>query len=214
MDFVRQNFERLSKAIATLRSEQTAIKAKYDLILQMCRRPPSVTEEIDQIAGRRIFYNLAGTGTFTTADNGQRGQQINMLVSQDGAFVQTHYPFVLWRPSAPATATNLDIWRPVAPSNLPTQALSAGNFDLNEDIISISYEVVDGGSQRNFQNQAVAPILSRPDNLVPLPVPTLFTPNTTVQFIPTFNTIRFTAAIPPTAGIIAVVLPGYRIVNM
>lgn len=211
---VRQQFRTIRETLQKLEQRSAAIAAQHQLIKKMMP-PPSITQEIDAIPGRRLFYNLGAVGTFTAADNGQRGQPLNALVSQDGPFVMTHYPHVLWRPSAPANATNFGLWRPVSAYPLPDQATPAGGaFDLDEDIISISYDVVDTGSQRNFQNLPAGPILSRPDNLIPLPVPTLLTPNTTVQFIPTFNSIRFTAAVPPTEGTMLVTFPGYRIANM
>jgi hypothetical protein len=106
------------------------------------------------------------------------------------------------------------LWRPVTPFPLPDQFV-IGVTDGDSDLISISYEITDSGSQRNFQNEATPPVLSRPDLLVPLPVPTLFTPNTTIQFTPTYERILFNnATTPPTEGRLVVALPGYRIVNM
>ncbi len=215
-EFVRSSLEKVGRNIQRLAAHQSEIDAKYSVIEKMCAGAPSITEEIDSIPGRRIFYNLNGEIEFDIADNGRRGQPINFLVSQDGPFIQTHYPMAIWRPSAPITATNFGLWRPVSSWPLPAQAVPASaNFQLNEDIISISYEFVDGGSQRNMQNLPTPPLLSTPSNLVPLPVPTLFTPNTTIQFFPTYNSIRFSdGAVPPTEGILAIALPGYRVVNM
>jgi hypothetical protein len=173
------------------------------------RRPRTITEEIDAIDGRRIYYTMIGTQDFTIDQEGTRGQSINMLVSQDGPFIETHYPLVMWRSSAPSNATDFGRWRPVSSWPLPDQV-------LDTNIIDISYEVVDGGSQRNFQQAAVpAGLLSRPDNMIPLPVPTLFTPNTTVQFYPTYENILFDDDPPTTEqGTLVVALPGYRIVNL
>jgi hypothetical protein len=208
--------ETLNAIGATLRkltSEHSQMQGAIAAIMKLLA-PRSITQEIDQIPGRRIYYNLVGRIEFSIADDGRRGQPISLLVSQDGPFIQTHYPFALWLPSAPAAATNFGLWRPVTPWPLPTQAIP-GPQDLNDDIISISYEVTDGGSQRNFQNEAVPPILSRPDLLIPLPVPTMFTPNTVVQFTPTYERILFTSApTPPDEGVLVCALPGYRIVNM
>ncbi|MFQ5937472.1 MAG: hypothetical protein ACE5LB_13800, partial [Acidiferrobacterales bacterium] len=119
-------------------------------------------------------------------------------------------------PSQPNPATTLGLGRPVSSWPLPDQATpGSGDYDLDEDIISISYEMVDGGSQRNLQNLPVPPVLSRPDNIVPLPVPTMFQPNTTIQFFPTYQSIRFSDdTVAPTEGILEVGLPGYRIVNL
>jgi len=174
------------------------------------KKPRSITEEIDAIDGRRIFYTMIGALAFDISLNRTRAPAIAMPISQDGPFIQTHYPLAMWRPSQPATATDFGRWRPVITWPLPDQV-------LDDDIIDISYEVVDAGSGRNFQSAAVpGGLLSRPDNLIPLPVPTLFTPNTIIQFIPTFENILFSpgVAVPATEGVLIVALPGYRVVNL
>ena len=185
------------------------VVAEYMAFRKACEDiPKSITAELDAIPGRRIFYNLSGTLDFSAADAGQRAQPISFLVSQDGPYVMTHYPFVIWRPSAPTNATRFGFWRPVSHWPLPDQV-------VDEDIISLSYEFVSGGSQRNFNNQVAGPIFSRPDYIVPLPVPTLFAPNETIQFFPTFEAIDFgTSDTVTTNGILSVTLPGYRVVNM
>jgi hypothetical protein len=191
-------------------SEHRALKAEIaKLTAKIEQRPITLTEEIDSIPGRRIFFNLSAVQTFTVALSGQRGQPMNFLVSQDGAFVQTHYPMTIWRPSGPANATQFGWWRPISDWPLPDQVVDG-------DRINLSYEFVSGGSQRNFQNLPAGPVLSRPDNLIPLPCPTLFTPNETIQFIPTYESINFdqTLQVPTTTGTLQVTLPGYRIVNM
>ncbi len=171
-------------------------------------RPRSPTDELDAIPGRRLFYTLTGNQSFTTAQDGQRGQNIAMLVSQDGIFVQTHYPVVMWKSSLPTNATDFGRWRPVTSWPLPDQV-------LDTNIIDISYEMADGGSQRNFQNAPVSPgLISRPDNLMPLPVPTPFSPNTSISFTPIYENILFEGSTATTEGILWVGLPGYRIVNM
>lgn len=173
-------------------------------------RPKSITEEIDSIAGRRIFYTLSDRINFVAADEGLRGQPLTMLVSQDGPFVATHYPIAAWKPNAPDSATNFGQWSAVSSWPLPTQQ------NNSVDYINLSYEVVDGGNQRNFQNEAIGPMFSRPDNLVPLPVPTLFSPNSTIQVFPTYEDIFFDgdASTPTTGGELWVAFPGYRIVNL
>ena len=214
-EYVRKALGAVSGRINDLTAQLSAIEAK-NLLLEkfMASAPRSITQEIDKIQGRRIFYNLNGVQTFGLNDDGRRGQPINFLVSQDGPFIMTHYPLAVWLPTQPNTATNRGLWRPVCPYPLPDQAVSGGS-DLNQDIISISYEIIDGGSQRNFQNLTSPPVLSTPMNMVPLPVPTLWTPNTTIQFTPTYNRILFNNSdIPPTEGQLVVALPGYRIVNM
>ena len=50
---------------------------------------------------------------------------------------------------------------------------------------------------------------------MPCAVPTLWAPNSTIQFYPTYLNIEFNAAdTPPTAGILHVAFIGYRIVNL
>lgn len=187
------------------------VNDKYEEFIRACEEQPrSITQEIDSIPGRRIFYTLSARQSFTVAQNGLRGTPLSYLVSQDGAFIATHYPMAIWLPNAPSTATNFGMWSPVSAWPTPTQQLA------NMDIINLSYEVVDSGSQRNFQNEAVGPIFSRPDNLIPLPVPTLFAPNTTVQLYPTYERIFFspTPTTPTTGGQLVIGFPGYKIVNM
>lgn len=170
-------------------------------------RPRSVQEEIDAIEGRRIEGTLSGEVTFTTADIGNPGQPVVFQVSQDGPFVMTHYPLVLWRPTQPSNTTNLNRWRPVSTFPLPTQ-------QMGDDIIDISYEMQDGGNQRLFQNEPRGPLFSRPDNVVPAPVPTLFSPNAAILFKPTYLALTWDSEIAPTQGTLHVDLIGYRIINM
>jgi hypothetical protein len=203
---------RIARDHQTLRAELQKIHAEYAAFQKACEaaQPPrSITEEIDAIPGRRIEYRLVGRVSFDITNDGQRGTPVNFLVSQDGPFIMTHYPLVMWKPSAPTTATQFGEWRTVVSAPLPTQQVGGDRIDL-------SYELIDGGSQRNFQNEAAPPSFSRPDNLVPLPVPTLFAPNTTVQFFPTYENIFFdpAATTPTTAGLLVVSLPGYKVVSM
>lgn len=193
----------MTRKLASVEAAYASAKKAFEAV------PKSITHELDSIPGRRIFYNLSDTLVFTAADANQRAQPMNFLVSQDGPYVMTHYPLVVWRPSGPATATNFGIWRPVATWPLPDQVTDGDRVDL-------SYEFVSGGSQRNFNNEPAGPLFSRPDNLVPLPVPTLFAPNEVIQFIPTFQAINFDtgAQVPTDEGTLQVTLPGYRIVNM
>jgi hypothetical protein len=85
---------------------------------------------------------------------------------------------------------------------------------LDTNLVDLSYEITDSGSQRNFQNEAVGPLFSRPDNLVPLPVPTLFAPNTVISFFPTYERIVFGGVEATTQGELYVGFPGYKIVNL
>jgi hypothetical protein len=199
---IRQLTDPLKKEILRLRRE-------HEVLTSLAQRAKSVQEEIDAIPGRRIFYTLSGNQTFDIGSDGIQGQPIPFLVSQDGPFIMTHYPVIMWKPSAPAAATNFGKWRPVASWPLPAQVVST-------DIIDVSYAMTDGGSQRNFQNLPVlSGLISRPDNMIPLPVPTLFTPNTVVQLTPTYENILFNGAPDaPTQGLLVAGLPGYRIVNL
>jgi len=185
--------------------KQMAEMAEY---VKACSEVPrSITEEIDSIPGRRIWYMLNARDNFTAADAGLRGTDISITVSQDGPFIATHYPLVTWKPNLPATATNFGAWRPVSTWPLPDQVL-----DL--DLVDLSYEIRDSGSQRNFQNDPTGPLFSRPDDLKPLPVPTLFAPNTVITFTPIFERIVFQGAVATTRGELYVGFPGYKVVNM
>lgn len=200
--FLRQQLDPIKKEILRLRQDNEQFKAV------LTNRPRSATEEIDGIPGRRIFYTLSGSQDFTTAQDGQRGQPINFLVSQDGIFIQTHYPCVVWKTSLPTNATDFGRWRPISSWPLPDQV-------LDTNIIDISYELADGGSQRNFQNLPVSPgLISSPTCMIPLPIPTAFAPNTTIQFTPTYENILFEGSTATTQGTLVVSLPGYKIVNL
>lgn len=182
-----------------------------DLERSLREQVRSTTEEIDAIQGRRIYYPLVGRISFTAAQAGTRGLPITLKVSQDGPFIQTAWPLAIWKPNEPSNAANFGRWRPPYSWPLPDQV-------LNTDIIDISWEIVDSGSQRVFQSEAVPPLFSRPDQLLELPVPTLFSPSSNVQFIPTYEAINFNPGgegeIATTGGELVVVLPGYKIVNM
>lgn len=202
--------DQFAAAFRQLRATVAKMAAERDTMLELVKGSRSITQEIDSIPGRRIFFTESGSVNFTVDDMGQRGTPVNFTFSQDGPFVMTHYPCVGWFPSAPSTATTFGQWSPVGSWPLPTQQ----NTSLNR--VDIEYEFVDGGSQRNFQNAAVGQVLSRPDNLIPLPVPTLLSPNTVVQFFPTYLSVLFDGAaeVPTTGGTLVVSLPGYKICNL
>ena len=105
---------------------------------QLQSRPTTVQEEIDAQPGRRIESVLSGEVTFTAADVGQRANPIVIQVSQDGPFVMTHYPMVVWYATAPTNTTNFNRWRPVNSAYLPTQQVTT-------DFIDLKYELNDGG---------------------------------------------------------------------
>lgn len=174
---------------------------------QLQSRPTTVQEEIDAQPGRRIESVLSGEVAFSASDVGQRANPIVIQVSQDGPFVMTHYPLVVWYPSAPTNTTNLNRWRPVSSAYLPTQQITT-------DFIDLKYEMNDGGSQRQMQNAPRGPLFSRPDNIVPAPLPTLWSPNAAIIFQPTYLSLTWNSAVPPTAGILHVDLIGYRIANL
>ena len=204
--WIKRQFGGFQQHIANLVSQLQHMQGVVDA-LESLKRPYSISEEIDEIPGRRVFYTLVGRVDFTIDDLGKASTPVNFQVSQDGPFVQTHYPFALWLPSSPATATNLGRWRPVSHYPLPTQ-------EIGTDFISISYQVTDGGSDRQLQSLPVPPLLSTPDNVVPLPVPTFFSPNANIQFKPTYEDIQFDGGVPPDTGTLVVALPGFRAVNM
>lgn len=191
-----------------LATQAQQIAQLQQVIMSLQSRPRSITEEIDQIPGRRVETRLVDEQTFDANDLGRRGTALTIVVSQDGPFVMTHYPLVCWRPSAPANATNVGAWLPIGSWPLPTQEITTAS------IVDISYELIDGGTGRQLQNGPCGPVLSRPDNFVPCAVPTLFAPNSTIQFVPTYNAIDFNGAVPPTQGTLHVALIGYRIVNL
>src|SRR4051812_47449520 len=120
-------------------------------------RPMSISEAIDAIPGRRLETVLSGEVSFNANNEGNKGPPISIPISQDGPFIQTHYPLILWYPTAPDNTDNLNRWRSISSFPMPTQ-------EIQGDYLDIKYEIFDGGSQRNLQNEARGPILSRPDN--------------------------------------------------
>lgn len=214
MNYVRNSIGRAMAGIAEVKQEMAAVVAQQNVVAKLIDANRSPTAHLDAIEGRRLFYNLVGSTTFTAADAGNRGAPVSMLVSQDGPFIMTHYPVAIWRPTLPTNTTLFGHWRPVSAWPLPNQGTTTAGEDFDDDIVSISYDLLDGGSQRAFQNASVPPIFSRPDNMVPLPMPTLFTPNSTVVIQPTYEAISFTSAVAPTQGTITFACPGYRIANM
>lgn len=211
MNPIEQNLQKLSAAVRILDKRsgtlQSLVQQQAAVIAELQTRPRTITEEIDQIPGRRIETVLSGEVVFDLTDEGKRGNPILVQVSQDGPFVMTHYPMAMWRPTLPTTATNYNRWRPVSTYPLPDQV-------VDTDIIDIMYELQDGGSQRNFQNAPRGPLLSRPDNVIPCAVPTLWSPNSAIAFYPTYNKLTWDSQVPPTQGTLHVDLIGYRIVNL
>ncbi len=182
-------------------------QAIQEVAAWLASRPPSITDEIDRIPGRRIEFRLSGEVEFNISAEGTRGEPVTFNVSSDGPFIMTHYPLVMWRTSAPEAATDFGMWRPVYTYPLPDQV-------VDTNIIDISWELFDGGSERLMQSAASAPLFSRPDSILPCPVPTKFSANASIQFFPTYNNIAFGGATPTTDGILHVTIPGYKIVNL
>ncbi len=198
------------QAITQQRATIDALTAQiHDLgaaVSDLQSRPRSVSEEIDAIEGRRLEGTLTCEQEFTVNDEFKRGAPLVFGVAQDGPFVMTHYPLVLWRPNAPDDTTNFGRWRPVTSFPMPVQQVPT-------DMIDLMYEMQDGGNKRILQNQPRGPLFSRPDNIVPVPVPTLWSSNSTVLFIPTYNKFTFDSEVPPTGGVLHVDLIGYYIAN-
>lgn len=174
------------------------------------KRPLSVEDEINLIPGRRVAYNAVGSVTFVATDTGKAGDPVIIQLSQDGPFIQTGYPFAIWKPTAPTNADNLGRWSPVSTWPLPTQEFTNG------DVIDISYDWNDGGSDRAFQTSSVPPVLSRPDVIHPLPQWMLWTPNSTIKITPTYERIVFRTAPTndTTEGQLFFVCPGFKIANL
>jgi hypothetical protein len=196
----------MEQALRRLAGKYQQLEAQFKAIAQGVRTPDDV---LDAIPGRRIFYPLTGTNVFDATALGTRADPISMSISQDGPWVMTHWPLVLWKPNLPANATNLGRFSPVSSWPLPLQQ----NEDM--DSIDITWEFFDGGSQRSFVNEPAAPMFSRPDNLIELPQKTLFAPNSNLQFIANYSAINFDAApvVSTTGGELIVSIPGYRILN-
>lgn len=192
---------------AKLQQQGAVIVQLQQVVTQLASRPRTIQEEIDSIPGRRIESALVGSVLFDASDEGQRGEPIIIQVPQDGPFIQTHYPLALWFPTAPSNAVNLNRWRPVSTFPLPDQI-------VDTDIIDIMYEMQDGGNGRLFQNQPRGVLLSRPDNIVPVPIPTLWSPNTSINFTPTYLSFTWDSDPEVTQGELHVTIPGYHIVNL
>jgi hypothetical protein len=204
---LRSHKAALSQQQALLNQQAGDLAMMRQALVDLQSRPRSVSEEIDAIEGRRLEGTLSGEVAFDILNENTTGEPVVFTVSQDGPFVMTHYPLVLWRPSAPDDATNLGRWRPVSTFPLPDQV-------VDTDIIDLMYELQDGGNKRLLQNEARGPLFSRPDNIVPCPVPTLWSSNSTILFKPTYLTFTWDSEEPPTAGILHVDLIGYYIANL
>lgn len=207
--------QQISNALGAQNLKIKELTARLEQVaLASAKRRMTPQEEIDQIPGRRTETRIQGSVLFTATDAGKRGQPVTIQLSQDGPFIQTHYPLVGWKPVSPGGATYLNRWRPVSSLHLDTQAVGQPAGVELLDSIDISYEIEDGGSQRRFQNQASMPLFSRMDNLMALPVPVLWGANSPIIFTPTYESISFTSAVPPDQGELHVMFIGYRINNL
>ena len=122
----------IRQILTPFKNELIRTKQELEKVRAMAAaRPRTVTEEIDAIPGRRIYFTLSQVQDFTIAQNHQRGTQMSFLVSQDGPFIQTHYPLAMWRPNAPAATTNFGRWRPVSSWPLPDQVVDTDIIDLS-----------------------------------------------------------------------------------
>lgn len=202
----------LRQILSAHKTEIESLKREMDGLRAATRAAVSSPQaQIDMIPGRRVAYHLVGSQLFTTTQDGLRASPINMAVSQDGPFVMTHYPIVMWRTTLPTNATDFGRWSPIYSWPLPSQEDHKASAD---NVINISYELIDAGSQRQLQNEAVPPLLSTPEYLHPCPIPTLFAPNTTVQFVPTYEDIDLGGSTATTEGRLVVAIPGFKIVQM
>lgn len=205
------SLDAMAAAIRTLGARDQTKQAQIDQLIAaingLQQKPDTVWDKINRIPGRWIESTLSGEVTFAASDVGKRSIPIIISVSQDGPFIQTHYPLVIWFPSAPDNTTNFGRWRPVTTFPLPTQVVGT-------DIIDLQYEMRDGGSMREFQNAPRGPLFSRPDNVVPLPAPVIWSPNSTLNFQPIYQAITWNSAVPPTQGTLHVDFPGFRITNL
>lgn len=209
-DQIIKHLQSLSAALGTINQKvqrlENAAKAP--------QLPLSQDQEIDAIVGRRVPFNAVGTGVFDATLIGKKGQPIVIQVNSDGPFIQTAYPLITWTPTSPPSATNFGKWRPVCSANLNAQAVGQpAGVDL-QDSIDISYEIQDGGNQRNLQNVPTPPLLSRFDKLLQLPTKMIWQASSVISVSITYRDINFNGAVPPDAGEISVILPGYRIVSM
>jgi hypothetical protein len=198
---------KVARRVVTLEQQFQQLKGALDILKNGSVK--TTEQEIDEIPGRRVMYNLSGTQEFDATDAGRVADPITFQVSQDGPFIWTAYPLVMWKPNAPDSATQFGQWRPIYSWPLPAQEIGGDHIDL-------SWQMNDGGSQRNFQNEVANPIFSRPDLAIPLPKPVVFAPNAVIQFIPTYESIFFdtAAATDTTGGLLRVTLLGYRCANM
>lgn len=200
-----QTVQDVIRALEAKSNAQSAIIRKLASELSQIKR--NGADPFAHIPGRRVWYVLSGAVNFTANDDGKEGAPIQMQVSEDGPFVATHFPVILWRPNTPANADNFGRWRPVYHGPLPTQQQTT-------DFISLSYQFNDSGSGRNLQSAKIPPVQSGVDRLCALPFPTIFKRAGTLTFTPFYEDVDFSTSptTDTTGGALVVALPGYKIV--
>lgn len=212
----------LNQIFAGLRNMLSAQQKEIDRLARDIalyrERPLTPLDEINSIPGRRLFFLPTKTQDFTSSQDGAKGSSLSFTVSQDGPFIMTHFPLVMWKVTLPTTATNYGRWSPVSSYPLPTQQQQVAldtTFKSFGDIVDLSYEMIDSGPQQNFQDNPLPPIFSQPGALLPLPIPTKFAPASVITFTPTYENIFFATdpATDTTGGRLVVTLIGYRISN-
>lgn len=203
--------EDMQKVLAPYYAELSALQAENEILREYMPK----TENVNNIPGRRCFFTLRGQQTITSSSNGLRGQPIFIPVGQDGPFVLTHFPVIMWKPlTSEAAPLSVGLWRPFASWPLPDQVVDANTMD-------ISYEITDVGPGRNMQggwasNNVTEPVpvlpslISRPNNVMILPLPQVFDANSVIQCVITYNDINWTSIDTAT---VRVELPGYKIIN-
>lgn len=215
------NVEAVLRTLINQVNKQAALISALEDKLRHQPAALSPTQLIDSIPGRRVFFTGIQTQTFTTSQNKVAGAGMTIQFSQDGPFIMTHYPLLMWKPTSPSGATLLNQWQPIMTGNLPTQQtnLAAGTGTFVLDLVWLSYSMIDSGSGRQLQdaNGNVPPgLLSLPGQLMPLPVPTLIAPGDTLTLIPFYELIQFANANGGTAttgGTLYWMQPGYKVVN-
>lgn len=196
---LHQDLQTLRKALDPLEQELVRLRQENERLRKVLPK----TVDVNDIPGRRMYFTLHMTQAFTVANNdGLKGQPMFVQVARDGLFVMTSYPVFMWKASAGGTFGR---WRPISHWPLPDQVVTG-------ELVSISYQLMDAGPARNMQNAipVCAGLISTPGNHIPLPRPQVFEINSVISVVPTYQDIQWTDS---TAGILAVEIPGYKIVQ-
>ena len=85
MNPIEQNLQKLSAALRILDKRgaqlQSVVQQQAAMLAELQTRPRTITEEIDQIPGRRIETVLSGEVVFDATDEGKRGNPILIQLS-------------------------------------------------------------------------------------------------------------------------------------